>query len=479
MASYTLKKGDTLYSIAKQYNTDVASLQMLNSISDPNAMKIGSQLYVPSLSLVRQIESFRKEPTIEKEPTIGKEIEKLKQRGSSLKGDFVPPSLSGRNVAPERIQKEEPPESEKKITKILEEKQRTFTPPQKYQGFGRITNPFDPEVRAQAAKYEEEKLPDPIAKIQEKRKIGYRTEDIVDAIVDTLFLSKAKAFVPEKIKTKENFKGKLLDKSGNAYTTIVDAELKPKEKTISGVVERGQEQQLQWFLNSEPINISNDNKPVYFNPSDPIGFVKEKRAQGYDDVSLLSDIATAIDRHNSVVGGEDAYKLDPFKQSIVWVFGTSPEKVNEFKNYVDKKIFDYQNTSPLVERIERDYNQQEIEDYADYVSTLSSEEKKKEFKKQSSIARNLGISNNYELVRNGVEYLKLQSIYGAGKPILIKEGANTTVDEKVFQYYTSLKRHPRDKEQIRTLTQALNRIRTPNPNDKNDYVSIAATGRGL
>ena len=327
MASYTLKRGDTLYSIAKKYNTDVESLKKFNKILDPSAMKIGTELYVPSPSLFRQIESFRKEPTIEKKPTIGKEIEKLKQRGSSLKGDFVPSSLSGRNVAPERIQKEEPPEPEKKITKILEEKQRTFTPPQKYQGFGRITNPFDPEVRAQAAKYEEEKLPDPIAKIQEKRKIGYRTEDIEDAIVDTLFLSKAKAFVPEKIKTKENFKGKLLDKSGNAYTTIVDAELKPKEKTISGVVERGQEQQLQWFLNSEPINISNDNKPVYFNPSDPIGFVKEKRAQGYDDVSLLSDIATAIDRHNSVVGGEDAYKLDPVKQSIVWVVGTSPEKV--------------------------------------------------------------------------------------------------------------------------------------------------------
>ena len=476
MASYTLKKGDTLYSIAKQYNTDVASLQSLNSISDPNAMKIGSQLYVPSLSLVEQVESFRKEPT------IGKEIEKLKQRGSSLKGDFVPPSLSGRNVAPERIQKEEPPKPEKKITKILEEKQKTFTPPQKYQGFGRITNPFDPEVRAQAAKYEEEKLPDPIAKIQEKRKIGYKTEDIVDAIVDALILPEAKAFVPEEIKApviKENFKGKLLDKSGSAYTTIVDAELKPKEKNISGIVERGQEQQLQWFLNSQPINISNDNKPVYFNPSNPIGFVKEKRAQGYGDVSLLSDIATAIDRHNSVVGGEDAYKLDPLKQSIVWVFGTSPEKVNEFKNYVDEKIFDYKNTSPLVERIERDSNQQEIEDYADYVSTLSSEEKKKEFEKQSSLARNLGISNNYELVRNAVEYLKLQSIYGAGKPILIKEGANTTVDDKVFQYYTSLKRHPRDKEQIRTLTQALNRIRVPNPNDKNDYVSIAATGRGL
>jgi len=54
MASYTLKKGDTLYSIAKQYNTDVASLQMLNSISDPNAMKIGSQLLLSRLSPLKK-----------------------------------------------------------------------------------------------------------------------------------------------------------------------------------------------------------------------------------------------------------------------------------------------------------------------------------------------------------------------------------------------------------------------------------------
>ena len=466
MASYTLKKGDTLYSIAKQYNTDVASLQMLNSISDPNAMKIGSQLYVPSLSLVEQVESFKKEPT------IGKEIEKLKQRGSSLKGDFVPPSLSGRNVVPERIQKEEPPEPEKKITKILEEKQRTFTPPQKYQGFGRITNPFDPEVRAQAAKYEEEKKEE--------------ENDPINFIVETLLLPEAKAFVPEEIKTpviKENFKGKLLDKSGSAYTTVVDTELKPKEKTISGIVEKGQAEALQRFLNAGPIDITSyfkdPKKRVVLDMSDPIGFVKEKRTQGASDVYLLSHIVSAIQEHNKKAPGEDAYKLDPLKQSLVWIFGTSPEKVNEFKNYADKKIFRYKNASPLVERIENDSNQQEIEDYADYVSTLSSEEKKKEFKKQSKIARDLGISNDDELVRNAVEYLKLQSIYGAGKPVLIKEGGNTIVDEKVSQYYTSLKRHPRDKEEIRTLTQVLNRIRTPNPNDEYDYVSIAATGRGL
>ena len=60
MASYTLKRGDTLYSIAKKYNTDVESLKKFNKILDPSAMKIGTELYVPSPSLFRQIESFRK-----------------------------------------------------------------------------------------------------------------------------------------------------------------------------------------------------------------------------------------------------------------------------------------------------------------------------------------------------------------------------------------------------------------------------------
>ena len=56
MASYTLKRGDTLYSIAKKYNTDVESLKKFNKILDPSAMKIGTELYVPSPSLFRQIE---------------------------------------------------------------------------------------------------------------------------------------------------------------------------------------------------------------------------------------------------------------------------------------------------------------------------------------------------------------------------------------------------------------------------------------
>ncbi len=46
--SYTVKKGDTLSSIARQFNTTVPTLQSLNNISDPNALKVGTVILVPA-----------------------------------------------------------------------------------------------------------------------------------------------------------------------------------------------------------------------------------------------------------------------------------------------------------------------------------------------------------------------------------------------------------------------------------------------
>ena len=41
---YTVKKGDTLSSIAKNLGTTVASIRALNNIDDPNAIKTGQKL---------------------------------------------------------------------------------------------------------------------------------------------------------------------------------------------------------------------------------------------------------------------------------------------------------------------------------------------------------------------------------------------------------------------------------------------------
>ena len=47
--TYTVKKGDSLYSIAKQFNTSVGAIQNLNNLSSAN-LTIGQQLKIPTTS---------------------------------------------------------------------------------------------------------------------------------------------------------------------------------------------------------------------------------------------------------------------------------------------------------------------------------------------------------------------------------------------------------------------------------------------
>ena len=47
MATYTIKKGDTLSRIAKQYGTTVDELARLNNIANPNMIKAGATLNLP------------------------------------------------------------------------------------------------------------------------------------------------------------------------------------------------------------------------------------------------------------------------------------------------------------------------------------------------------------------------------------------------------------------------------------------------
>jgi len=50
-AAYVVKKGDTLYSIARRYHTDVKTLQHINNISDPSTLYVGQEIKVPATNL--------------------------------------------------------------------------------------------------------------------------------------------------------------------------------------------------------------------------------------------------------------------------------------------------------------------------------------------------------------------------------------------------------------------------------------------
>lgn len=47
-ANYTVRRSDTLYSLARTYNTTVGVLMWLNGITNPNRIRVGQRLLVPS-----------------------------------------------------------------------------------------------------------------------------------------------------------------------------------------------------------------------------------------------------------------------------------------------------------------------------------------------------------------------------------------------------------------------------------------------
>ncbi len=52
---YVVRKGDTLYSIAKRYHTDVPTLRRINHIQDPRKLKIGQELKIPQSNVPASI----------------------------------------------------------------------------------------------------------------------------------------------------------------------------------------------------------------------------------------------------------------------------------------------------------------------------------------------------------------------------------------------------------------------------------------
>ena len=50
-SSYTVKKGDTLYSISKKYEITVAELRTANNLKESDVLKIGQRLVIPSANI--------------------------------------------------------------------------------------------------------------------------------------------------------------------------------------------------------------------------------------------------------------------------------------------------------------------------------------------------------------------------------------------------------------------------------------------
>lgn len=59
---HTVKRGDTLYRIAKTYGVDLQSLAEINNITDPAAIKIDQKIFVPGVSVAKPVPADEKEP---------------------------------------------------------------------------------------------------------------------------------------------------------------------------------------------------------------------------------------------------------------------------------------------------------------------------------------------------------------------------------------------------------------------------------
>ncbi len=60
---HTVRRGQTLWAIAKTYNVSVTDITMANGISDPDKIEIGQRLFIPKAYKSKKIT-----PTVKKSP---------------------------------------------------------------------------------------------------------------------------------------------------------------------------------------------------------------------------------------------------------------------------------------------------------------------------------------------------------------------------------------------------------------------------
>jgi len=97
---------------------------------------------------------------------------------------------------------------------------------------------------------------------------------------------------------------------------------------------------------------------------------------------------------------------------------------------------------------------------------MTPEQKEKEFERQLRVARSVGVITENDLIRNSVEFRKLQSIFGEDDNRNIGRLEPTTVNDKVYSYYDYLDTYvDRSYDRLSTIYRnALSRVKSsPQP----------------
>ena len=323
-----------------------------------------------------------------------------------------------------------------------EQMERSFTAPKVVRkGFGNITNIFDPEVwaRARAGSYENYIANKENPKEQEDN-------SMLGAFID-FFIPKADA----------------------SLTKTIEVEAKPTQ--IGMYVERQKQRQADAFKDKGTIVVDDafsDGREIVVDTVDPVGYLRNKvRTEGWTPVDSFAVYASAIQKHNDEFGSANAsYQLKPVEQSMVWAYQADPKRIPELENLIAKREQRKKEGLRFKRKADSPKILKEIETYANRVSDMTPEQKEKEFERQLRVARSVGVITENDLIRNSVEFRKLQSIFGEDDNRNIGRLEPTTVNDKVYSYYDYLDTYvDRSYDRLSTIYRnALSRVKSsPQP----------------
>ncbi|MBQ9630176.1 MAG: M23 family metallopeptidase [Treponema sp.] len=83
-SSYTVKKGDTLYSISRKYEITVAELQAANNLNESDVLKIGQKLVIPDPNISNAAVLSSEKKSVEKPVSENKKTDVGSSGGKSL-----------------------------------------------------------------------------------------------------------------------------------------------------------------------------------------------------------------------------------------------------------------------------------------------------------------------------------------------------------------------------------------------------------
>jgi hypothetical protein len=291
-----------------------------------------------------------------------------------------------------------------------------------------------------------------------------------------------KKVIPEPTSPKETSETTVLDTVINTLIPSAEAVVPETQQTsllegdnISRAVDRADARQRNLFSNKKeiPVTLSNGTS-LMVDTTKPVVYLKNK----FDANELTFDqgveaYAKAIEAHNATLGlTSKANALDPIVDSLTFAALANPKEYNpkRFIRVASNKKESQNFKDSVFEIVNGEKAQEEINQYSLKVSDMTDQQKEKEFERQAKRAKNVPVNSNNDYARNAIEYLKLQSIFGAENdralPNLGKEEYGSTVNSKVSQYNDYLENYSpsMDSRLIQIYTQVANNLKSSNKN---------------